>query len=85
MIDSAEFVQLVREVVRQETPSGGRAARLGTVDAGYTTGAPRVTLDGTATLSPDGFPRLTSYTPAASDRVLLLPIGNGYVIAGKVS
>lgn len=60
-----------------------RGTRLGTVDATYSTGKPKVTLDGTTTLSADGFTFLPSYTPVAGDRVVLLPVGTTYVILGR--
>ena len=58
-------------------------ARFGTVDAAYTTGDPQITVDGDAGLT-GPYRHLGSYTPAAGDRVVLVPVGAGYVVAGKV-
>lgn len=57
-------------------------ARLGTVDPGYVSGLPQVTVDGDAGLT-GPYAHLASYTPAAGDRVLLIPQGTTFVVAGK--
>lgn len=58
-------------------------ARLSTVDPAYASGNPLVTVDGDAGLTgPYGF--LRSYTPASGDRVLLVPMGATYLVAGRI-
>jgi hypothetical protein len=59
----------------------------GVIDAAYTgTGDPMVTVNGAATLS-GPYQYVTSYTPAAGDSVLLVPVPAlaAYVIIGKLS
>jgi microcystin-dependent protein len=68
-----------------EGEAANRPPKLGTVDPGYTSGSPRVTFDGESTMSTKLYPCLGSYSPAAGDRVLLLPVGTGYVVVGAVS
>lgn len=53
----------------------------GTVDPGYTAGDPQVTVDGDAGLT-GPYPYLRPYAPAPSDRVLLVPSGASYAVAG---
>ena len=84
MISPSTFLETIAEHTKQADPNAVSVPRLGTVDPAYVSGAPKVTLEGTTVLSPAGFPRLSAYTPAASDRVLLLPVGSSYVILGKV-
>lgn len=67
------------------------AALPGIINPAYTSGDPTVLVNGSATLT-GPYNHLSSYTPAASDQVLLLPIPltaqggavTNYVILGKV-
>lgn len=58
--------------------------KLGTIPASYTTGKPTVQFDGESSASTKQYPYLASYTPVAGDRVLLVRIGNSWVIQGKI-
>ena len=85
MINPRDFLATVSRSNQERLPQAGRTARLGTVDPSYTSGDPRVTFDGDQGMSPDGLPHLTSYTPSAGDRVVLLPVGNTYLVLGEVA
>jgi microcystin-dependent protein len=65
--------------------AANRPPRLATVDALYSSGSPRVTFDGETTLSVKEYPYVKSYTPAAGDRVALVPVGTTYLIIGAIS
>lgn len=54
--------------------------KFGYIDCAYTTGRPRVKLDGTDNTSVKSFPFLSSYTPVANDRVMLIK----GVVLGKI-
>lgn len=56
-------------------------ARYGTVDPGYTSGDPQVTVDGDTGLT-GPYPYLRPYKPAPGDRVVLVPAGTSYAVAG---
>jgi len=66
--------------VRQDPPRN----RIGTIDSAYSSGRPRVLFDGETVLGAKTYPYLASYTPAASQRVLLAPVGRGFVILGRI-
>lgn len=57
--------------------------RTGVVDPAYTTGLPMVTVTGDTALT-GPYPYLASYTPVASDPVMLAPQGAGYVVLGRL-
>jgi hypothetical protein len=58
----------------------------GVIDPGYTSGDPMAYVNGAAALT-GPYQHLASYTPAASDPVLLIPVPalQSYVIAGKLA
>lgn len=58
--------------------------RLATIDSYYTYGQPRVTFDGEASTTSKGYAWVYGYTPSAGDRVYMVPVGQTYVIAGKI-
>ena len=65
-------------------PSVNPESELGTVDPAYTRiGNPKVTFDKEATLSQKTYPYLGN-TPGPGDRVVLQPIGDGWVISGVI-
>jgi len=65
------------------TPSEDRPARIGTVDAAYSgTGPAKVLFDGETVAGTRLYVVMTPV--AASDRVVLIPVGTGYVILGKL-
>lgn len=56
----------------------------GTIPGSYVSGDPQVTITGQST--PSGpYPCLTWYTPHAGDTVLLIPVGQSYIVAGTYS
>jgi|GEM_PF-5253812 len=82
-MDARDFLTAIARGVPQ-TPQ--RLNRLATIPAGYTSGDPTVVFDGESTPTTKTYKRLASYTPAASDRVLLAPVGtSSYVIIGQVT
>lgn len=54
--------------------------RFATIDSGYTSGRPSVIFDGESVATAKAYPYLSSYTPTAGDRVMLV---HG-VIVGKI-
>jgi hypothetical protein len=80
-----EFLETVAGYTRQSTDgSADRPCRIAVIDPAYATGNPKVTFEGESTMSAKGYPFLSSYTPVASERVVLLPIGTTYLILGKI-
>jgi len=61
-----------------------RVFRIGTIPASYTAGRPQVQFDGESSPSTKTYPYLSSYTPAAGDRVLIALVGNSGVVLGKI-
>lgn len=62
------------------------AALPATIDSAYTTGDPKVYVNGSTTLT-GPYQHLAAYTPAANDSVVVLPVGGSsqtYVILGKL-
>lgn len=75
---------------RGRTSSADRPNRLAKVDPAYVAGSfpgtlPRVTFEGESTLTVKGYNVAGSYAPQPGDRVLLVPVGNTYVILGKLA
>lgn len=79
MITPDQFLHIVRS-----EDSGDQVCALGTIPGTYTGGRPTIVFDGEATASTKTYPYLSSYTPAANDRVLLLRVGHTWTILGKV-
>ena len=90
--DPIAFLDAVAGYAREENRGGSadRPIRLATIDPAYDASTypatlPKVTFDGESTLSGKRYTVLTpGYLPRASDRVILLPVGNTYVIIGSV-
>lgn len=58
----------------------------GVISGSYTSGDPMVSVNGAAESGP--YKYLTSYTPTASDAVILAPVGGtmkAYIVIGKIS
>jgi hypothetical protein len=92
-----QLTDVLRRVAKLERRTAGidsgmpLAALPAVIDSGYTTGDPKAYINGSAALT-GPYQRLSSYTPAAGDSVLVLPLpvtaGQGpgvYVILGKLS
>lgn len=70
--------------------SADRPIKLATIDPAYVASSypgtlPKVTFDGESTLSGKRYVVLSGYLPRPSDRVVMLPVGNTYVILGTIS
>ena len=81
-MNADQFLQLIRETVRQELPS--LSGRIGTIPGTYSSGRPTVLFDGEATASTKTYPYLSSYAPVAGNRVALLPFGNTWLVIGRI-
>lgn len=81
MITASQLRDIIRDIVRQERKP---MTKLGTIPVTYTTGKPTVQFDGETSPSAKQYPYLASYTPVAGDRVLLVRVGNSWVIQGKI-
>lgn len=57
---------------------------LGTIPSDYVSGRPKVQFDGEGVASSKQYPYLSPYTPGANHRVLLVRVGNGWVILGRI-
>jgi hypothetical protein len=78
MITPEQFLRITKN------EKAASAFLLGTVDAAYVSGRPKIIFDGETVVSGKAYPYLTSYAPAASDRVLLARVGGSFVVLGKV-
>ena len=71
------------------TQNASQPIKLAVVDPTYTASTypgtlPKVTFDGESSLSTKRYPAMSPYLPVASDRVVMLPIGGTYLIAGAL-
>lgn len=57
--------------------------KLGSIDAAYASGNPKIQFDGETVVSTKTYPFLSSYQPVTNDRVALLRIGGSYIVIGK--
>lgn len=73
-----------RKTPEQALSTGNELFRLGQVDTDYTTGRPSIIFSGEYKASSKKYPYLSAYTPKAGDKVLLIKVGNSYVILGKI-
>jgi hypothetical protein len=64
-------------------PSTDKPLKIGTIDPAFTSGLPKVTFDGETTMSSKTYAYIGS-RPAAGSRVVLAPVGTGYVILGAI-
>lgn len=71
------------ETIRGQ-PDTKQYFRLGAIPGDYVSGRPSVQFDGESSASTKTYPYLSSYTPAANDRVLLSRVGNGWVVLGMI-
>lgn len=58
-----------------------RLVRFATIEAGYTSGRPRLIFDGESTPTGKAYPKLKSYEPTAGDRVMVV---HGVVVGAIV-
>lgn len=59
-------------------------SKMATIDPNYSSGRPRVIIDGETEVGGKRYPYLSSYTPKANDRVELLKVSGTWVVQGKV-
>ena len=89
MIDSRDFLEYVSGYANSGTSgpksSAERPPKLGSIDAAYTTGLPKILFDGETTVSAKGYAWLDPYVPVPGDRVSLIPVGQSYLILGKIN
>lgn len=90
------FAQTITQILQRLTRLESRTASIDSgwplaalpavVDSGYSSGDPKVYLNGSTTLT-GPYKHLASYTPAAGDSVLAMPVGaqQTYVILGKLT
>lgn len=69
-----EFIAMMKRLQNQKT------IKFATVDPEYTSGRPRVIFDGESTPTTKAYVYLSSYSPAANDRVAIIQ----NVIVGKL-
>lgn len=78
---SQDLVEIIEEIVNKKDK---KVFTLGTVDPNYTSGAPKILFDGEGAVSTKRYSYLSSYKPAARDRVLLVNISGTHIIVGKI-
>ena len=78
MISPEDFLEIVK--------SGAKDVqfKIGAIPGTYVSGRPTILFDGESAASTKTYPYLSSYTPTASDRVLLARVGNGWVVLGRI-
>lgn len=69
-----DFISLMEDSKKENS------VRFGTVDTDYISGRPNIIFDGNDTASTKKYPYLSSYTPTANDRVMIIK----NVIVGKI-
>lgn len=74
------MVQLITQKVKEEINDLIPKVRYATIDPNYSSGLPKVVFDGESTTTVKTYAYLSSYTPAANDRVMIL----NNTILGKV-
>lgn len=77
MITAEEFLNL-------ESKDNAPNFKLATVDPAYTEGLVKLRFDGEDIVSQKGYMFLSSYKPAANDRVLLVKVADTYIIMDKI-
>lgn len=91
-MDTLSFLQSISGFTQAQTSqqSENKPFKLGTIDSAYVATSfpgtlPKVTFDGESTLSGKLYPVMSPYWPQPSDRVVLAPVGNTYLILGPVT
>ena len=64
--DAKDMIKLFKN------PEQQKLVRFATIDSEYTSGRPSVVFDGEDTATLKKYPYISTYTPAASDRVMLI-------------
>lgn len=80
MITADQFLDIVRKDGKDKA-----LVRLGEVSSiDPNTGRPSIIFDGETEPSVKRYTYIDSYTPTEGDRVLLIAVGNTYVVLGKI-
>ena len=76
------FLKMMRDYFKQEQ---NKTVRYGTIPGSYVAGRPTVQFDGETAASTKTYPYLSTYTPTAGHRVMLVrdPEGATWVIVGR--
>lgn len=90
-MNAREFYALIEQSVRNVLANMRNPwARMATIDPAYTTGLPKLQWDGevdedgvTPILSTKTYTHMSSYTPAAGDRVVVKKVGEAWIIEGS--
>jgi hypothetical protein len=80
MDKTSEFFEALS--IRDSRNEDGQAFRIGTVDAAYASGRPRILFDGDTTLGTKTYPYLGAV--AANNRVLCARAGHTWVVLGVI-
>lgn len=78
-MNPSEFLQIVSP--NKDDPT---VFKMGNISSAYSSGWPKVKFDGESADSVRLYPYMSSYTPAANDRVLVAIVGHSGVILGKI-
>lgn len=84
MKSTEQILGYIRSAVREETRKREPQTRLAVIDANYLSGRPRIRFEGEAASGQKHYPYLSSYTPAAGDRVVVARVGTSWVVMGKI-
>jgi hypothetical protein len=83
-VSIATAAQLLEAMAPPPAPaSTDKPLKIGTVDPAFGSGLPKVTFDGETTMSSKTYAYIGS-RPTAGSRVVLAPVGTGYVILGAI-
>lgn len=80
-MDAMEFVGIMSKTGKSDKKP---VFRLGAIPGSYASGRPAIIFDGETEPTARTYPYLSSYTPAAGNRVLIAMVGNSGVILGRV-
>lgn len=85
--DSREFLDILAGYSADASPADAtnRAFKLATVEPYYSSGPVHVTFDGESVPSLRGYTWADPYQPNGGDRVYMIPVGNTFIVGGKVS
>jgi hypothetical protein len=82
-MNESQFVEIL-ESFYESKQGQDRIFRIGTVEPSYSSGLPKVLLDGDDGLGDVRYTHLSSYSPSSNDRVLLVRFGTTYIIIGEI-
>lgn len=83
-MNESQFVETLESFYRSKQDKE-KVFRIGNISSTYSSGLPKVLLDGDDGVGDVVYPHLFSYAPSANDRVLLIRFGTTYLILGKIN